>query len=170
MNDDNNINNDSDDLFKELAQQDVTNVKLIRTDNLVNNENIKTNIDNSNSEIIENTQSDSNEIVENISNENEDSNEYETEDVDEDETVEYIEENKPINGWAIFSLVFGIASLIFWLLPYIGFATSIIGIMLAAISKKNSNTSMSTIAIVMCVVGIFIALMYSIFKVVIFII
>lgn len=156
MNDDNNISNDSDDLFKELAQQDITNVKLIRTDNPKITENTKENVDNSNNETTENIQSNLNE------NEN-----YSTE---EEETTEYITENKSINGWAIFSLIFGIASLVFWLLPYIGFATSIIGIMLAAISKKNSNTLMSTISIIMCVVGIFIALMYSIFKVVVFII
>lgn len=156
MNDDNNISNDSDDLFKELAQQDITNVKLIRTDNPKITENTKENVDNSNNETTENIQSNLNE------NEN-----YSTE---EEETIEYITENKSINGWAIFSLIFGIASLVFWLLPYIGFATSIIGIMLAAISKKNSNTLMSTISIIMCVVGIFIALIYSIFKVVVFII
>jgi len=156
MNDDKNISNDSDDLFKELAQQDITNVKLIRTDNPKITENTKENVDNSNNETTENIQSNLNE------NEN-----YSTE---EEETTEYITENKSINGWAIFSLIFGIASLVFWLLPYIGFATSIIGIMLAAISKKNSNTLMSTISIIMCVVGIFIALMYSIFKVVVFII
>lgn len=156
MNDDNNISNDSDDLFKELAQQDITNVKLIRTDNPKITENTKENVDNSNNETTENIQSNLNE------NEN-----YSTE---EEETTEYITENKSINGWAIFSLIFGIASLVFWLLPYIGFATSIIGIMLAAISKKNSNTLMSTISIIMCVVGIFIALIYSIFKVVVFII
>lgn len=156
MNDDKNISNDSDDLFKELAQQDITNVKLIRTDNPKITENTKENVDNSNNETTENIQSNLNE------NEN-----YSTE---EEETTEYITENKSINGWAIFSLIFGIASLVFWLLPYIGFATSIIGIMLAAISKKNSNTLMSTISIIMCVVGIFIALIYSIFKVVVFII
>ncbi len=163
MDNDKNINNESDDLFTELAQQDISDIILVRTDIDMESSNATDDIK-ENEQIISKDFNNNN--VDETTKEQTDKN---FENIEVDTTTEYIQE-KNINIWAICSLVFGIASLIFWLLPYIGFATSIIGILLSAISKKYSNTSMSTISIIMCIVGIFISLLYSIFKVVIFII
>lgn len=88
----------------------------------------------------------------------------------EDSQQEYEEEEVYYtNAWAIASLVFSAGSLIAWLIPYLGFATSIIGLILGAISVKYSKPSLTKLSITLSLIGFFITLIYSLASVILFI-
>lgn len=100
---------------------------------------------------------------------------YVDEDGNEIECVQYEVTQTTKNGWSISATIFGGISLVAWIIPALGFATSIIGMMLSAISFRYtrsplySRTSQSRIAITMSIIGFFLALAYSIIKVILFI-
>lgn len=100
---------------------------------------------------------------------------YVDEDGNEVECVQYEVVQTVNNIWSILATIFGISSLILWIIPIFGFIISIIGIILSAISFKYtrsplySRTSKSKIAITMSIIGFFLALAFSILKVILFI-
>lgn len=100
---------------------------------------------------------------------------YVDEDGNEVDCVQYETVQTTMNGWSISATIFGGISLVAWIIPAIGFATSIIGMMLSAISFRYtrsplySRTSQAKIAITMSIIGFFLALAFSIVKVILFI-
>lgn len=100
---------------------------------------------------------------------------YVDEDGNEVEYVEYQIAQTTVNAWSVSATIFGVISLVIWIIPAIGFATSIIGILFSAISfrytkaSSPSKSSLSKKAFTMSIIGFFVTLAYSIIKVILFI-
>lgn len=58
------------------------------------------------------------------------------------------------NNKAIAGLVLGIASLLAWLLPLLGYPVSIAGIVVGALGKKSEKKNMAIVGLVLSIIGL----------------
>ena len=68
-----------------------------------------------------------------------------------------MEENKKANGLAIASMVCGILSIVLTCVPYVNYASlilAIVGIIMAAVSKKQGKSGMATAGLVCSIVAL----------------
>jgi hypothetical protein len=69
--------------------------------------------------------------------------------------------NAPVNnGLATASMVLGILGVIFWAVPIIGLAINIVGLVLAAKSRKISNSGKGTAGLVLTIIGLSLTVIY----------
>lgn len=78
-----------------------------------------------------------------------------------------MEENKNANGLAIASMVCGILSVILTcFIPYVSWVLAIVGIVLAAVSKKKGKSGMATAGLVCSIVALAIWVLFFIIVVI----
>ena len=63
-----------------------------------------------------------------------------------------------VDAFAALSLILGIASMITWLFPILGISISIPGLAIGIVSHETKRSNYSLIGLVMCLVGITLAL------------
>lgn len=80
-----------------------------------------------------------------------------------------MEENKNANGLAIASMVCGILSILLTCIPYICYASwvlAIVGIIMAAVSKKQGKSGMATAGLVCSIIALAIWVLFIIIVVI----
>ena len=58
------------------------------------------------------------------------------------------------NNKAVVGLILGIASLLAWLLPLLGYPVSIVGIVMGALGTKSEKRSMAIVGLVLSIIGL----------------